>query len=39
MQFILGVFLFVVVAGVVDAFLPWPKAKPNTSTSTGRGGQ
>ena len=37
MQFILGVFLFVVVAGVVDAFLPWPKA--NTNTSTGRGGQ
>jgi len=33
MQFILGVFLFVFVAGVVDAFLPWPKPK------TGRGGQ
>ncbi len=31
MQFILGVFLFVIVAGVIDAFLPWPKAK--------RGGQ
>ncbi len=35
MQFILGVFLFVVVAGAVDAFLPWPKPKPKT----GRGGQ
>ena len=31
MQFILGVILFVVVAGTVDAFLPWPKSK--------RGGQ
>lgn len=24
MQFILGVFLFVVVVGIVDAGLPWP---------------
>jgi hypothetical protein len=24
MQFILGVFLFVVVVGIVDARLPWP---------------
>ena len=27
MQFILGVFLFVIVLGAVDAFLPWPRAK------------
>lgn len=26
MQFILGVFLFVVVVGLVDARVPWPKA-------------
>jgi hypothetical protein len=25
MQFILGVFLFVVVIGVIDAGLPWPR--------------
>jgi hypothetical protein len=27
MQFILGVFLFVVVVGVIDAWVPWPKPK------------
>jgi hypothetical protein len=27
MQFVLGVFIFVVVVGVLDARLPWPKAK------------
>jgi hypothetical protein len=27
MQFILGVFLFVVVLGGVDAFIPWPKPR------------
>ena len=26
MQFIVGVFLFVAVAGLVDRRLPWPKA-------------
>jgi hypothetical protein len=36
MQFLLGVFLFVVVAGTVDAFLPWPKA---SGSKTKRGGQ
>jgi len=33
MQFILGVFLFVVVAGLVDARIPWPKAKPGRKAS------
>lgn len=27
MQFVLGVFLFVVVVGVLDARVPWPKPK------------
>ena len=27
MQFFLGVFLFVVVVGLVDMRVPWPKAK------------
>jgi hypothetical protein len=27
MQFLLGVFLFVVVVGVIDARVPWPKAR------------
>lgn len=27
MQFLLGVFLFVVVVGLIDARVPWPKAK------------
>jgi hypothetical protein len=27
MQFILGVFLFVVVIGVIDARLPWPSPR------------
>jgi hypothetical protein len=30
MQFILGIFLFVAVVGLVDARVPWPKAsKPS----------
>jgi hypothetical protein len=28
MQFILGVIFFVVVVGLVDARLPWPKPRP-----------
>jgi len=28
MQFILGVFLFVVVVGIIDARLPWPDSRP-----------
>jgi hypothetical protein len=31
MQFVLGVFLFVVVLGVLDARLPWPKAKDRSA--------
>ena len=27
MQFILGVFLFVVVIGVVDVGIPWPRCR------------
>lgn len=27
MQFLLGVFLFVVIVGAVDTRVPWPKAK------------
>ena len=27
MQFLLAVFLFVVVVGLLDARVPWPKAK------------
>ena len=28
MSFFLGLLLFVVVAGVMDAKLPWPRARP-----------
>jgi hypothetical protein len=29
MQFILGVIFFVVVVGLLDARLPWPRPRPN----------
>jgi hypothetical protein len=28
MSFILGLILFVVVAGIIDAKLPWPRSRP-----------
>jgi hypothetical protein len=30
-QFILGTFLFVVVIGVIDAFVPWPKPRKRSA--------
>jgi hypothetical protein len=32
MQFILGVFLFVVVVGLIDARVPWPRARKGGRT-------
>ena len=33
MQFILGVFLFVIVVGLVDLRVPWPKARNPSARS------
>jgi hypothetical protein len=33
MQFVLGVFLFVVVVGVLDTRVPWPKPKDRGARS------